>query len=332
MNSFLPFFYFLFASIGLFASSTAFAIPTRILVYEGDGTNESIVQSTINGLQAALLENTYTIERVTAETLIRTPLNPEEIALIFIPGGIGSSVFAAAITEAGLRNIVTYVQNGGRFGGACAGGALMAQRIIYELAGQIITTTHPDGTFLFPGTAYGPALAAYDPNHTNNSARSAVCEWVPENETALDPELINALLQPINLYWNGGCVFGLNPDQAPSCRASFTYNTNALYPPTADQLAEAGIDVNQPPAIILGQHGDGHYALFGPHPELMPTIFQSIKTGFQLPFSMQAAWNYINIFSNYAPNQAALVLTFCLHRLGLRVRDWGQFLPSNLPF
>ena len=253
----------------------------------------------------------------------------EVIALIFIPGGEGSRALRNAITENSLRNIVTYVQNGGRFGGACAGAALMAQNIIYHLPDQLLTITHCDGTFLFPGTAYGPALDLYNPDHTHGSARCANFEWASSPTESIDPSVQRALSARMALYWNGGCVFALpSATLTDACTTCFRY-ADPIYGPTADQLARANAE--DFPAIIIGQHGNGHYILFGPHPELMPSLFDVFHSqiGLTVPGLNQLS-NYWQLLTRWAPRQATLVLAYCLHRLGLRVRNWEQFIVSDI--
>lgn len=343
----------LLITLSLFCTALSFALPTRILVYSGDGTDPSLVQGTINGLESTLLEQTYTIERVDAATLQNEPLDPNDIALIFIPGGTGSSAYAAALGEAGLRNIVNYVAAGGRFAGACAGGALMARTIIYTLPnGQTLEVHHPNDTFLFDGIAYGPAITTYNSESTGQSASMPAFNWIDTDQADIDQadiiEIKAMLSKPLYLYWNGGCLFvpSLHVKHPPHAASSST-NTNTcttclsysgpLHPPIAELVENQAPERPNNPALIIGQYGEGQYLLTGAHPELGTTNWLTQLFRHQITATitrMQAiGWERgLSIFEKIDTNTTALVLALCLHRLGIQVRSWEQFIPSALPY
>ncbi len=335
-------------ALSLLCTPLSFALPTRILVYSGEGTDLSLVEGTINGLESTLLEQTYTIERIDAATLQNEPLDPSDIALIFIPGGTGSSAYAAALGETGLRNIAHYVAAGGRFAGACAGGALMARTIIYTLPnGQLLEVHHPNDTFLFDGIAYGPAITTYNSESSGQSASAPVFNWIAPDQADIT-EIVATLPESLHLYWNGGCLFvpslhlknstprAISSPNTNTCTTCLNY-ASPLHPPIAELVENQAPERPNNPALIIGQYGQGQYLLTGAHPELGTTsyltqLFRNQIRGAITHIQAIGFAGSLSIFRLTDPNTTALVLALCLHRLGLQVRNWEQFIPSDLPF
>lgn len=261
---------------------TVWAEHQFIYIYADKGTDETIIRETIHGLHNCLNTDNYMIERIMADDLQNKDLNPNEIALIIIPGGEGSTIYRQTLGESGLQNIMLYIKAGGHVIGACAGAALFTERIHYILNSHLINNQiDPNTDTVLPNTvAYGPALAlSYNPNHATPTAQIGSFiinqNWLknlPADSNLLP--LLNQLSQEsFGLYWNGGCWFKFLQSQGdeiifqPIINYDSEHINNELIP-----NEELPVDTAHTyPAIVRVQHGRGHIILMGPHPELGTT-------------------------------------------------------------
>ncbi|HQU09142.1 MAG TPA: BPL-N domain-containing protein [Opitutales bacterium] len=248
-----------FCLLVLLNSSYLYAQPWKILVYAGPGTDESLAQSTIHGLTPVLVEG-YEFELVSAEQL-QEALSPQDIAAIIFPGGSSATDCNLALGSNGRGCIVNYVEAGGRVIGFCTGAYLWARvRCFIDAERQLGPYEVPEGQYLFPGTAYGPALRPYDMENRGVSATAAQVHWAQGEQAAEDVQQVP--IETFCQYWNGGPI--MVPD-APSDQNPFPeiHYAQDLYEALPDEVR----DTARPIAATMGLRGDGYYACFGIHPE-----------------------------------------------------------------
>ena len=272
---------FFFLSLFIIPLSSLWADKSLILVYEGSGTSDDLVAETITGFNNTIDPENYVVISVTAEKLRDVLLNGESsipIAAIVFPGGTSSRAYQTAMGEDGMRAIVAYVKNGGCYIGFCAGAYLFSrERLFYCADGSWLNVINSEDSFLWNGTAYGPALSSYSGASSCNSARAATIQLTLETEAP-----------STHLYWNGGPIFPLSSIDDRSILAIYE---DPLYEPVATRIGSSSAPSNTstpassssssssnvpgyeslpyiPAAIISGTYGSGRYLLSGVHPEL----------------------------------------------------------------
>jgi glutamine amidotransferase-like uncharacterized protein len=215
--------------------------------------------------------------------------------------------------------------------GACAGAALFADTVCYQLSDQTLRYTYDSHLNLPKMTAYGPAIAPlYNPNNSTPTAQIAsfhlntdYINALPDNhplKTAL------SVLDSAPLYWNGGCWFSsLTSQPTPQAHPIplLYYSTEAIENDTSWRNEQ-----HQYPAVILQPYGSGYIAFMGPHPELGITeAFNQIWHAINGWWNGHQKTNGLTTLMQLGPlalqldrQISRLILSFILYALGLNIQ------------
>jgi glutamine amidotransferase-like uncharacterized protein len=151
---------------------------------------------------------------------------------IYFPGGY-SADYKSAITTTGMNKIRSFVNNGGRYIGICAGAFFACDKVDWE--GRVYD--YPLKLFL--GRGYG--------------AIDQIIPWSGYTMTTVNINKNN----PINQY-------------EPATETILYYGGPAFYPNQGQQMNVIATwqAYNNDPAIINFNYGNGRVLLVGPHPEI----------------------------------------------------------------
>ncbi|MFX0054997.1 MAG: BPL-N domain-containing protein [Candidatus Hermodarchaeota archaeon] len=202
----------------------------KVAVYEGVTDEQSSSLSSRTALFWMFRWMNATVDVVTAADIRNDILNDYDI--IAIPGGWAWAYFQD-LTNSGVVRIRSFVENGGAFFGVCAGAYFACDNIRWE--GENIGYSLD----LYPNLGIGPIeeIAAW-PGH--NMTR------INLNKAVTGPDLSGEPDSHIVMYYGG-----------PYFETGGTDGVTVL----------ATYDVNDEPAIIAYEYGQGRIVLSGPHVE-----------------------------------------------------------------
>eukprot|EP00276_Gloeochaete_wittrockiana_P000757 CAMPEP_0184671692 /NCGR_PEP_ID=MMETSP0308-20130426/85652_1 /TAXON_ID=38269 /ORGANISM="Gloeochaete witrockiana, Strain SAG 46.84" /LENGTH=339 /DNA_ID=CAMNT_0027118867 /DNA_START=164 /DNA_END=1183 /DNA_ORIENTATION=+ len=180
---------------------------SQILIYKGEGVFPLLTDRLLHQLQENISPRHHIIFEITAEGIIRGDWKDKTCLLIF-PGG-RSLPYHKALQGEGTRQIRTFIEQGGRYLGICAGAYFASRRIEFDVGGPFEVTG--DRTLcLFPGIArgpaYGPGTFAYG---SEKFAKASPIHIIHPLSTDADGETVR-------VYFNGGCIFE-NADSFKDC-------------------------------------------------------------------------------------------------------------------
>lgn len=206
----------------------------KIAIYLDAGVSTNAFQQLILGLKEPFLAD-YTLELVSRH-FFRKPDWEKDLSLLVFPGG-RDVPYHKALQGEGNASIRSYVENGGRFLGICAGGYYGAASIAFAEGEKEEIIAERELAF-FPGKAVGPAY---------------------RNNFQYDSE-VGALVAPIRwqegispVYFYGGCFF-LEAHRYPSVHILGSYSDLP----------------DEPAAVVYCSIGEGAALLSGVHPEYSP--------------------------------------------------------------
>lgn len=213
-----------------------------ILIYTGPGAGPKSIQNTIATVKL-LVADKYVIKTVGPDDLIDTAWMANT-ALLIMPGG-ADRPYLEKLSGIGNRNIVQYVENGGKYLGICAGAYYAADRIEFAKGDVDLEVTGVRELKFFPGLVEGPTYAGYDHRDTQNIAgmRAATITWVGDTNFKHNQEF--------TLFYMGGGHF-VNADKYPNVMVLAKYAPEASRP-------------YQTAAIVECIVGNGRVILSGPH-------------------------------------------------------------------
>ena len=158
-----------------------------------------------------------------------------DTCVLVIPGG-RDIPYHEALTGPGNKKISSYVKQGGRYLGICAGAYFAASSIEFEKGGPLEVTGTRELSF-YPGIATGPAYGLNQFNY-NSEVGARIAKLDVSGQ------------KPLSAYYNGGCSF-VDPHKYQNVSVVAKYS-----------------DIeNAPAAIIQCQVGKGIAYLSGVHPE-----------------------------------------------------------------
>eukprot|EP00128_Syssomonas_multiformis_P004899 Colp12_sorted_trinity150504_noHs@14349 len=205
-----------------------------IVIYGGAGACWSCItqaKATITEMVGA----SYNVKVITAESVISGEW-AENTALFVMPGG-QDLPYCKALNGTGNEKIKSFVQNGGKYLGFCAGAYYGSARVEFEVGTKMEVVGDRELAF-WPGRAVGCVYPGFD-YATNRGARACKID-TSFNKTSEESKA--------TVYYNGGCCF----------------KSDAL-PPNCKVLAKYS-DVDET-AVILCKVGSGQALLSGVHPE-----------------------------------------------------------------
>lgn len=166
-------------------------------------------------------------------------------ALFIMPGG-ADIMYARALKGLGNQHIKSYVKDGGRYLGICAGAYYGCQRISFAKGTSQEIQSDRELAF-FPNTAEGPTLKPWD-HKTNSGADIAELQWIASDVTF-------PTNHKFHIYYNGGGHF-MNADSYENVTTLANY--------TGTPQPEA--------ALVDIAFGNGRAILSGVHCEFAPEL------------------------------------------------------------
>jgi glutamine amidotransferase-like uncharacterized protein len=202
----------------------------KVAVYEGVTNEQSSSLSSRTALFWMFRWMNATVDVVTAADIRNDILDSYDI--VAIPGGWAWAYYQDLYTS-GVTRIRQFVQNGGAFFGVCAGAYFACDSLIWE-GGHIEYTLD-----LYPNQGIGP-IEEIAPWPDNNMTRINLNKSVEGVDLSGEPD------SHMTMYYGG-----------PYFETSGTEGVTTL----------ATYDVNDEPAIIGYEYGQGRIVLSGPHVE-----------------------------------------------------------------
>lgn len=222
----------------------------NILVYTGDGTSPNSVSHTVATLKL-LLGHSYDIIKVDAQTLDKEPWEAT-CSMLVIPGGRDLPYCQDLNGQVNSR-IRTYVADGGRFWGICAGAYYGCKDIEFEKGRGAMEVIGKRELGFYPGLSRGTMF----PGFVYNSERGArATKLSVEREKLLDLYADNnSVPSEIDTYYNGGGYF-VHADQYDNVDVLARYTEKGL-----------SSDEEHPAAVVHCHVGKGSALLVTTHPE-----------------------------------------------------------------
>lgn len=206
----------------------------RILAYCDEGVSPQSLQHLMRALKQ------YSVTRVNRKTLAD---HLPSASLLVMPGGRDIPYHENLKGELN-RKIRTFVEEGGRYLGLCAGGYYGSSFVEFEKGNALEVVGERELGF-FPGKASGPAYGNGIFRYNSESgSRIAQLDWNGKR---------------VGVYYNGGCLFA-DADSYENIEVLARY---ADLPDT-------------PAAIIKCTVGKGIAILSGVHPEYMPKLTEEL--------------------------------------------------------
>lgn len=221
------------------------SVAEQILVYAGPGVGPQSLTNTVLTIRE-LVSDKYEIMTIGPKTILGTDWQ-QDTALLVIPGG-ADLPYVAHLHGLGTENIRSYVTNGGKFLGICAGAYFSADTIEFSKGDPVLEVTGSRELKFFPGLVEGPTFTGFDHRDPQNVAgtRAANIYWQLESPFAKNTQF--------TVYYNGGGHF-VDADKYKNVTVLARYDTQA--------------------AIVEAKFGKGVAILSGPHFEQDPQLLDS---------------------------------------------------------
>ncbi|OWF35893.1 uncharacterized protein LOC110442386 [Mizuhopecten yessoensis] len=167
---------------------------STIYLYSGQGADESDSEIIIQSLQKSLKPGVYTVNKITADEIIKGTWASTAAAFV-MPGGFDRG-FIRALGDSGATAIREYVWNGGSYLGLGAGAYYACDYIAFAVGGPLQVVGDRPLKF-FPGEGIGPAYGPYSYDD-ERGARAAPVDFFQYP----GPRSISS-----KIYFNGGNLF-----------------------------------------------------------------------------------------------------------------------------
>lgn len=216
----------------------------NILVYNDLGASPNSVKHTIDTLKA-LLGHAYDIIPIDHTVLQSEPWETGCVMLV-MPGG-RDLPYCQALNGSPNARIRSYVENGGRYLGLCAGAYYGSQQIEFEKENPMMEIIQSRELAFYPGTSRGTTYPGFIYN-SETGARSVT--------VILDQDFQKDLPEEIQMYYNGGGYF-VEPERYENVTVLGRYK----------EPSKLCLEVQCPAAVVHCQVKKGHAILIGTHPE-----------------------------------------------------------------
>lgn len=155
---------------------TNFANPSTIFLYSDHGVDREGLKHLATGLAENIDCSRYLVQKIDAKSIIESAWE-QSAALLIIPGG--RDVFYHSLLDGrGTDKIRSYIENGGKYLGICAGAYFACEEIEFEKGGAL-EVCGSRSLKLFPGTAVGPAYGLNKYSYENlHGAEAAKISWI----------------------------------------------------------------------------------------------------------------------------------------------------------
>jgi glutamine amidotransferase-like uncharacterized protein len=162
----------------------------KIILYADQGTDGESLNHLTFSLEEIHSSSSYDFQKMNAKTLIEEPWE-KQAALLIVPGG--RDIFYHSLLDGrGTDKIRSFVENGGKYLGICAGAYFACRTIEFEKGGLLEVCASRSLQF-FPGVAVGPAYGLNRFSYASRQgAEAAKISWKDKG---------------CHVYFNGGCTF-----------------------------------------------------------------------------------------------------------------------------
>jgi glutamine amidotransferase-like uncharacterized protein len=214
----------------------------------GEGTTPTSIKHALFTLRQ-LLSPTYAVLSLSSSALLTEPWQPSCAALV-IPGG-ADLPYCRVLNGVGNAKIQSYVENGGKYIGLCAGAYYASKTCEFMKGHRVMEVVGDRELRFFPGTCRGLAFNGfrYQSEEGAKAAKLVVNKEVFGKEMEAPAECVS--------YYNGGGVFVKAEDFADE-----GVEVLASYKDPLDLK-----DEDSKAAVILCKVGNGVALLTAPHPE-----------------------------------------------------------------
>lgn len=256
-----------------------------------------------------LLSPNYAVLNVDSSTILSEPWQ-EHTSLLVFPGG-ADLPFCREFNGKGNQLISSFVHNGGRYIGFCAGGYYACGTVEFEIGNKNMEVQGPRELKFFPGIARGCVFEGFQ----YGSHTSAVDACVSLNVKALNPEGVSDFPSSFKTYVNGGCLFVDADDYADQGVEVLARYTDELVVEGSNKQ-----DTKAPAAALYCKVGNGCAVVTGIHPEMSPELLRRIPKHEK----------YTKMIKNLTSDDAsrATFMKAMLKKMGLKVNKASRPIPS----
>lgn len=214
-------------SYDVFSKKHRLNFMKKIFVYSGPGALNTCLKHTLFTLKSTLGSD-YQISTLSAHQLLHTSWY-EQAALFVMPGG-ADLPYVNKLN--GLGNVIlrSYVENGGKYLGICAGSYYAGNYVDFAKGTDIEVQGKRELAF-FKGRVSGPILAPYD-YESNSGARAAQIYW-----NGLKPPFKK---NPLTVFYAGGGYF-VDAHKTPHTHVLAHYSLGAQFPCLVECQIKSGI-------------------------------------------------------------------------------------------
>lgn len=203
----------------------------KIVLYADQGVDGDSLKHLVKSLRESVDPSRYILERVDARALIEDPWE-REAALLIIPGG-RDIFYHSSLNGKGTDKIRSFIEQGGKYLGICAGAYFACEEIEFEKGGAFEVCASRS-LQLFPGVAKGPVYGLNKYSYERpQGAEAAKISWKEGD---------------CHVYFNGGCTF-IAEKHLPWVRPISLYLDLKDHPP-----AILEIEVGRGLALLSGVH------------------------------------------------------------------------------
>jgi len=199
----------------------------NVFVYADEGTSQMCVNATMQSLRTHLGAN-YAVQKISSSQVIEEPWE-QTAALLVMPGG-RDLPYLTKLSGKGNSRIKTFVENGGKYLGICAGGYYACDGIEFELGTPLEVKGKRELKF-FNGIAKGCVYPNFKYN-TEEGSKAAELD-------------IDEFPEKIVVYYNGGCFF--EAESSSNVKPLARYSDNK-------KIAAVECTVKKGLAILTGVH------------------------------------------------------------------------------
>ena len=163
-------------------------VKEKIRIYKGPGVGAFSLSQTLN-MCSSMFDQNYQIFCITCEELACTAWEKDTVLLV-IPGG-ADVPYTKALTGKANQKIKTYVLEGGRYMGICAGAYYAGNQVIFDQSGPLEIIEKRELCF-FRGNVIGPIFPF---SYKTYAGARAIEIMLPKKK------------ESISLFYNGGGYF-----------------------------------------------------------------------------------------------------------------------------
>lgn len=224
----------------------------NVLLYNGSGVSQASRDHCLSNLKS-FLSHSYDVQYVSPKSLREDPWT-DSCALLVFPGG-RDLPYQYDLSGVANKRIKTWVENGGKYLGFCAGAYYASSRVEFEVGTELEVVGDRELQF-FPGICSGTTFPgfAYETEEGAREVKLDLARSAWRDNWSQSPETVE-------VWYNGGGSFILEEE-------------NKKMKDTVEVLARYGDLDHKPVAGVRCTVGKGTAVLWAVHPE-HPTLFSA---------------------------------------------------------